>query len=58
MLRFESIAKGAVVAIGGVSQYDGTRHILVHQPTDMIERHVWLGLKSNLFGHARLLAPL
>ena len=55
---FKSLAKCAVVAIGGISQYDGTRHILVHQPTDMIERHVWLGLKSNLFRHARLLAPL
>src|SRR3954447_22834110 len=56
--RFESLAKGAVVAIGSISQYDGTWHILVHQPTDMIEGHVRLGLKSNLFGHARLLAPL
>src|SRR5258708_5526616 len=26
--------------------------------TDLIERHVRLGLKSNLCGHARLLAPL
>src|SRR6478735_7141852 len=55
---FESLAKGTVVAIGSISQYDGTRHILVHQPADMIERHVRLGLKSNLFGHAGLLAPL
>src|ERR1700739_97946 len=55
---FETLAEGAVVAIGSISEYHGTRHILVHQPTDMIERHVRLGLKTNLFGHARLLAPL
>src|SRR5580692_446489 len=55
---FEPLAKGAVVAIGSIRQDHGPRHILVHQPTNMIESHVRLGLKSNLFGHARLLAPL
>jgi len=42
----------------GIGQHHAARHTLVHQRTYLVERDLRLGLKSDLFGYARLLAPL
>jgi len=56
--RYEPFAETAIVAVGGIGQHHAARHTLVHQRTYLVERDLRLGLKSDLFGYARLLAPL
>jgi len=45
----QSIAKAVVIAIGGVGQHGGPRHLFGDQSADLIQGHLGLGLKADFF---------